>query len=109
MPKILAGEYERNLQQITTSLSDYLGRRGFPRDWPDSLEPYEIVVETWEQSLSRSQSGSRASFVCSEAGPLMVSPTGQFIVPSSYPGGLLVNFISKNLADADKQMASYKR
>lgn len=46
MPKILAGEYERNLQQITTSLNDYHGQRGFPKEWPSSLEDYEIVVET---------------------------------------------------------------
>ena len=46
MPKILAGEYERNLQQITTSLSDFRGRRGFPKQWPNSLEEFEIVVET---------------------------------------------------------------
>lgn len=44
-----------------------------------------------------------------EAGPLMVSPTGQFIVPASCPGFLLVNFISQNLKDADKRMADYKR
>lgn len=46
MPKVLAGEYERNLQQITTSLSDHRGRRGFPKEWPESLQDFEIVVET---------------------------------------------------------------
>ncbi|XP_044266173.1 T-cell activation inhibitor, mitochondrial [Tribolium madens] len=89
MPKVLAGEYERNLQQITTSLSDYRGRRGFPKQWPQSLEEFEIVVET-------------------EAGPLMVSPTGQFIVPSSLPGFLLVNFITTNLEHAKEKMTEYK-
>ncbi|RZC31974.1 T-cell activation inhibitor, mitochondrial, partial [Asbolus verrucosus] len=89
MPKILAGEYERNLQQITTSLSDYHGRRGFPKQWPQSLQDYEIVIET-------------------EAGPLMVSPTGQFIVPSSLPGFLLVSFITKNLEEAKEKMMNYK-
>jgi hypothetical protein len=89
MPKILAGEYERNLQQITTSLSDYQGKRGFPKQWPQSLEEFEIVVET-------------------EAGPLMVSPTGQFIVPSSLPGALLVTFITSNLDEAKEKMNVYK-
>lgn len=46
MPKILAGEYERNLQQITTSLMDYQGRKGYPDYWPASLNCYEIVIET---------------------------------------------------------------
>lgn len=46
MPKILAGEYERNLQQLTTNVSDYLSRRSFPQDWPSSLKEYKIVVET---------------------------------------------------------------
>lgn len=46
MPKVLAGEYERHLQQITTALSDYKGRRQYPKVWPDSFKDYEIVVET---------------------------------------------------------------
>ncbi|XP_022905946.1 T-cell activation inhibitor, mitochondrial isoform X2 [Onthophagus taurus] len=89
MPKILAGEYERQLQQLTTNLSDYRGLRGYPKHWPNSLATFEIVVET-------------------EAGPLMVSPTGQFIVPSSCPGSLLVNFISENLDDAKRRLETYR-
>lgn len=46
MPKILAGDYEKNLQQLTTNLSDYLSRRCYPSTWPKSLNEYEIVVET---------------------------------------------------------------
>lgn len=46
MPKILAGEYEKNLMQLTTSLSDYRGRRDFPAAWPQSLSDYQLVVET---------------------------------------------------------------
>ncbi|CAG9831325.1 unnamed protein product [Diabrotica balteata] len=84
MPKIVAGQYEQNLRQITTSLSDYIGLKHFPDEWPTSLENFEIVVET-------------------EAGPLMVSPTGQFIVPATIPGSLLVNFITTNLEEASKK------
>lgn len=46
MPKIIAGTYEQNLRHITTSLSDYIGYKPFPKEWPKSLEDHEIVVET---------------------------------------------------------------
>ncbi|XP_011704176.1 PREDICTED: T-cell activation inhibitor, mitochondrial isoform X3 [Wasmannia auropunctata] len=42
-----------------------------------------------------------------EAGPLMLSPTGQFIVPSSCPSFLLVNFITENLEEATKRLYHY--
>lgn len=48
-------------------------------------------------------------FFYSEAGPLMVSPTGQFIVPSSCPASILVNFISENLEEASRLLEEYKR
>uniref|UniRef100_A0A1B6M2B5 DUF4460 domain-containing protein n=1 Tax=Graphocephala atropunctata TaxID=36148 RepID=A0A1B6M2B5_9HEMI len=88
-PKTMAKEYEKNLRRLTTSLSDYQGRRGFPKHWPESLANYELVVET-------------------EAGPLMVSPTGQFIVPASCPSFLLVTFISENLDNAAKLLHHYR-
>lgn len=46
MPKIIAGTYEHNLRQITTSLNDYIGLKHFPKEWPKTLEDHEIVVET---------------------------------------------------------------
>lgn len=49
------------------------------------------------------------SLLYREAGPLMVSPTGQFIVPSTLPGALLVNFITKNLQDAKQKNIEYQR
>ncbi|XP_060517081.1 T-cell activation inhibitor, mitochondrial isoform X2 [Cylas formicarius] len=90
MPKVMVEEYEKNLKQVTTALSDYSGHRPFPKSWPSSLDKFEIVVE-------------------SEAGPMMVSPTGQFIVPSSIPGSLLVNFITNHLNEASQKMANYER
>lgn len=90
MPKIVAENYENHLRQITTTLTDYRVKRPYPKSWPKSLEEYEIVVET-------------------EAGPLMVSPTGQFIVPSTLPGALLVNFITANLEEALKRTVDYQR
>ncbi|XP_030756379.1 T-cell activation inhibitor, mitochondrial [Sitophilus oryzae] len=90
MPKVMVGEYERNLKQLTTSISDYVGHRAYPENWPKTMEKYEIVVE-------------------SEAGPMMVSPTGQFIVPASIPGPLLVNFITSSFQEADDKIKNYKK
>lgn len=70
MPDMKVSEYESNLRQLTTSVSDYFGRNSYPKNWPKTLDNFEIVVE-------------------SEAGPMMVSPTGQFIVPSAIPGSYL--------------------
>ncbi|XP_050425984.1 T-cell activation inhibitor, mitochondrial [Adelges cooleyi] len=89
-PKTMAKQYENNLRNLTTSLSDYQGRSGYPKTWPDSLNNFELVVET-------------------EAGPLMVSPTGQIIVPASCPATLLVNLISKNLSKATELLEKYQK
>ncbi|XP_033326960.1 T-cell activation inhibitor, mitochondrial isoform X2 [Megalopta genalis] len=88
MPKVMVSQYEQQLRQLTTTLSDYRGRRNYPKVWPTSLSAYEIVIEA-------------------EAGPLMLSPTGQFIVPSSCPSFLLVNFITENLEEATKRLHHY--
>lgn len=88
MPKVMAGQYEHQLRQLTTTLSDYRGRKSYPNVWPNDLSAYEIVIEA-------------------EAGPLMLSPTGQFIVPSSCPSFLLVNFITENLEEASKKLHHY--
>lgn len=90
MPKVMVGQYERQLRQLTTTLSDYRGRRKYPSTWPDDLSTYEIVIET-------------------EAGPLMLSPTGQFIVPSSCPSILLISFITENLEGATKRLIHYNK
>lgn len=88
MPKVMVSQYEQQLRQLTTTLSDYRGRRNYPNTWPSDLSAYEIVIEA-------------------EAGPLMLSPTGQFIVPSSCPSFLLVNFITENLEEATKKLLHY--
>lgn len=88
MPKVMVSQYEQQLRQLTTTLSDYRGRRSYPKVWPTTLSAYEIVIEA-------------------EAGPLMLSPTGQFIVPSSCPSFLLVNFITENLEEATKRLHHY--
>ncbi|XP_059616479.1 T-cell activation inhibitor, mitochondrial [Phlebotomus argentipes] len=88
MPKTQAGFYTNHLRKVTTTLLDYLGRQQYPNSWPDDLSEYEIVIE-------------------SEAGPLMVSPTGQFIAPSTCPGGILVDFITNNLSEARDRATLY--
>ncbi len=45
----------------------------------------------------------------SDSGPLMVSPTGQIIVPASCPVFLLVNFITEKMEDASMKLDQYKR
>ncbi|XP_057325345.1 T-cell activation inhibitor, mitochondrial isoform X2 [Microplitis mediator] len=90
MPKVMVAQYESQLRQLTTTLSDYRGRSKYPSSWPPSLSSHEIVIEA-------------------EAGPLMLSPTGQFIVPSSCPGFLLVNFITDNLDEATKRLNHYNK
>lgn len=46
MPKVMVGQYEQQLRQLTTTLSDYRGKRKYPNSWPASLSAYEIVIET---------------------------------------------------------------
>ncbi|XP_024086015.1 T-cell activation inhibitor, mitochondrial isoform X2 [Cimex lectularius] len=87
--KTMVNQYENNLRRLTTSLSDCQGRGGYPKHWPESLSDFELVVET-------------------EAGPLMLSPMGQFIVPCSCPSTLLVNFITDNMKEATRLLQQYK-
>lgn len=90
MPKTLAQNYSSHLSRVITNILDYLTKNKFPEDWPESLRAYELVVE-------------------SESGPLMVSPTGQLISPSTCPGFLLVDFISRHLEEADIRKAAYMK
>ncbi|KAL4716371.1 hypothetical protein ACJJTC_006733 [Scirpophaga incertulas] len=89
MPKVSAHQYCNHLRQLITSIGDFYGRGNkFPDSIPKSLSKYQIVVEP-------------------EAGPLMVSPTGQFITPSSCPTSELVTFIANNLDEATTLMTEY--
>lgn len=45
-PKVTAEKYENQLRRLITSLSDYQGRYGYPKRWPEKLDNYELVVET---------------------------------------------------------------
>lgn len=89
MPKQQAKEYAGHLMKVTTTLGDYLTTKKFPKSWPNSLNDYEIVIE-------------------SEAGPLMVSPTGQLIAPATCPGFMLIDFITTNLPVAKERTQKYQ-
>ncbi|KAL7732823.1 hypothetical protein ACLKA6_005957 [Drosophila palustris] len=88
MPKTQARGYANYLMKVTTSLNDFLSKQAYPDKWPAKLQEFTIVVE-------------------SEAGPLMVSPTGQFITPATCPGAILVDFITQNMKLAHERMAKY--
>ncbi|XP_046962183.1 T-cell activation inhibitor, mitochondrial isoform X2 [Vanessa cardui] len=89
MPKVSAAQYCSHLRQLITSIGDFYGNgKKIPESVPESLNKYEIVVEP-------------------EAGPLMVSPTGQFITPSSCPADELIPFIAKHLDEATLLLTEY--
>jgi len=88
-PELLAEAYESHLRNLTTSLGNYRSRNKFPKVWPESLDNFQLVVE-------------------GNAGPLMLSPSGQFITPSSCPISLLVSFITDNLEEARDRLDKHR-
>lgn len=90
MPKQQAVDYAGHLTKVTTNLLDYLTTHKYPITWPTDLSKFEIVIE-------------------SESGPLMVSPTGQLIAPSTCPGTILVDFITAHLDEAREKMERYDK
>lgn len=86
---VLLENYIQHLRRLVTALGDYRGRDAFPKNWPESLSSLQLVVE-------------------SAAGPLMLSPTGQILAPSSCPPWLLVNFITENMEQAEKMITNYE-
>ncbi|XP_014091270.1 T-cell activation inhibitor, mitochondrial [Bactrocera oleae] len=89
MPKQQAREYAAHLNKVTTTIGDYLTVNKYPKSWPATLADYEIVIE-------------------SEAGPLMVNPTGQLIAPATCPGFMLIDFITTNLDVAKERTEKYQ-
>lgn len=87
-PTVMIQKYVQQLGKLTSALYKYKWRNGYPDSWPRQLCNFQIVVEC-------------------EAGPLMLSPTGQFIVPASCPAFLLVHFISENMPKAESLLKQY--
>lgn len=46
MPKAQVVHYASHLQKLTTTMLDYLAMNSFPETWPESLDCFEIVVES---------------------------------------------------------------
>lgn len=46
MPKTQAEFYASYLRKVTTSLLDYQSKSKYPKEWPESLEDFEIVIES---------------------------------------------------------------
>ncbi|XP_054717009.1 T-cell activation inhibitor, mitochondrial-like [Uloborus diversus] len=89
-PTVMVQKYIQQLNKLTSALYKYRWVHGYPSVWPRRLEKFQIVVEC-------------------EAGPLMLSPTGQFIVPASCPAFLLVDFITSNLEAASSLLEQYDK
>lgn len=45
MPRVMVDQYEHQLRQLVTTLSDYRGRKKYPKSWPENLSAFEIVIE----------------------------------------------------------------
>lgn len=46
MPKTHASEYTLHLRKVMTTLNDYLSKHSYPKSWPETLEKFEIVIES---------------------------------------------------------------
>lgn len=47
MPKAHVVHYASHLRKLTTTMLDYLTVHAFPKTWPDNLDCFEIVVESY--------------------------------------------------------------
>ena len=62
----------------------------FPDSWPSTLSSLELCVET-------------------ESSPLMLDPAGVFVVPANCSAGVLVKFVSENMAEAMERMEEHRK
>lgn len=70
---------------MTRSIHQYEINQGFPIYWPDSLIEHRLMIEL-------------------DSGPLVLSPSGDFVVPVSCPIGVLIRFINENLHQASQMV-----
>ncbi|CAN7986396.1 unnamed protein product [Ixodes hexagonus] len=87
-PSVVAQAYVQQLRKLTLALHRYIWQEGLPKDWPERLSDHQLGVEP-------------------EAGPLMLSPTGQFLAPASCPPSLLISFLTEHLSDAKQRRQLY--
>jgi len=82
---VMVDNHRTRLRQLVTSVGDYMSRRSLPSSWPDDMSKYKIIAEN-------------------DASALMLRDDGVFIIPASTPGFLLIEFLSKGMAEADRKM-----
>lgn len=46
MPKAQVVHYAAQLRKVTTSMLDYLTFHAYPKQWPESLKNFELVIES---------------------------------------------------------------
>ncbi|OQR75687.1 hypothetical protein BIW11_08257 [Tropilaelaps mercedesae] len=83
--RTLAHKYIVQIDKLTRSIQRWLWINNFPTSLPADLSTFTLVVE-------------------SDAGPLMVSPQGEIIVPASCPAQIFVDFLERNLALTEEVM-----
>ena len=81
---VMVDNHRLRLRQLVTSVGDYMSRRSLPASWPQDMSSFSLMVE-------------------SEASALMISDDGVFVIPASTPGFLLVDFISRGMAEAARK------
>lgn len=88
-PAVAAKAYVQQLSKLTVALHRHIWIKGLPSDWPARLTDHQLGVEC-------------------EAGPLMLSPTGQFLAPASCPPALLLDFVGSQLSTAEQRRLLYR-
>lgn len=78
-------DYRQRLRRLMTSINDYRTSKRFPSHWPDSLEHLEICLEN-------------------SSSPLMLTATGQMILPCNIAIFRLVEFMSENMDQARQRL-----
>jgi len=82
---VMIEDYRTRLRKLVTSLGDFRTRKNFPTSWPEDMSNYQISVE-------------------GDSSALMLSPDGVFVLPSSTPGFLIVEFLTGGLEEASRRM-----
>ncbi|RWS22950.1 T-cell activation inhibitor-like protein, partial [Leptotrombidium deliense] len=86
---VLVETYLKQLSRLIRTIQDYKTIHGFPIDFPTNLKAFKLVVDN-------------------DQGPLMLLPSGQFIVPSSCYAKALIDFLIDNVKAAEKLLKNYE-
>ena len=86
---VMIEDYRSRLRKLVTSIADFRTRKNFPMSWPEDMSSYQISVE-------------------GDSSALMLTPDGVFVLPSSTPGFLIVEFLTGGLQEASRRMLEAK-